>query len=458
MKTVTTWSPAAQPASRSQPTCGPSRRACLAGAGTLVGSAVLAACGAGQPAAPGAALSTPVTLSYVSVLPATNPEAAGWLDALQDWNPQNDKISLRLDDAQGATDITKLKAMLAANTIPDLMMTGYRGDPADLYNLGATIDVETELKTEKDWDRQRADIFPGYLETSRWAGKLVAIPCHGTCQAMIYSPDLLQRAGLTAPKERWTWNDFLTMARKVARPPDVWGLDLNWSYVFWAMWVGSNGARPLTKDNRRLTLSTPQVQEATTFMLDLVRGGVAPPESSAELIGKGQTAFEHQGSYRIAPLRQSGTSFGVIHMPIKTELFVSASGYSALVPRNVPPERRHASALVAKWLNAPAQQAKLCARSLSQPVSKAATEHKIIRDLMAADPQAKGFLELAPYAWRWPNLPSFGKLGPVLATAVGDILGQKIGVNDGLARAERDGQPFLDDDARTAADANAASK
>jgi maltose-binding protein MalE len=91
-------------------------------------------------------------------------------------------------------------------------------------------------------------------------------------------------------------------------------------------------------------------------------------------------------------------------------------------------------------------------------VSKAATEHKIVRDLMAADPQAKGFLELAQYAWRWPNVPSFGKLAPVLATAVNDILGQKIGVNDGLARAERDAQPFLDDDARTAAAANAASK
>jgi ABC-type glycerol-3-phosphate transport system substrate-binding protein len=183
--------------------------------------------------------------------------------------------------------------MLAADTIPDVMMIGYRGDPADLYNLGATIDVDAELKTEKDWARQRADIFPGYLETSLWAGKMVAIPGHGTCQAMIYSPELLQKAGLTAPKDRWTWNDFLAMARKVAHPPDVWGLDLNWSYVFWAMWIGSSGARPLTKDNRRLTLNTPQVQEATTFLLDLVRGGVAPPESSAELIGKGQTAFEH---------------------------------------------------------------------------------------------------------------------------------------------------------------------
>jgi hypothetical protein len=75
---------------------------------------------------------------------------------------------------------------------------------------------------------------------------------------------------------------------------------------------------------------------------------------------------------------------------------------------------------------------------------------------MAGDPQAKGFLDLAQYAWRWPNLPSFGKLGPVLTTAISDVLGQKIGVNDALARAERDGQPFLDDDARTAAEASAA--
>jgi multiple sugar transport system substrate-binding protein len=432
------------------PRAGLARRTWLTSAWATAGSAVLAAACGGQEAAPSAQTSAPVSLTYVSVLPATNPEAAGWLDALQDWNPQNDKIKVRLDDAQAATDITKLKAQLAAGTIPDLMMIGYRGDPADLYNQGAIVDVDAELKTEKDWAKQRADIFPGYLDTSLWAGKMVAIPGHGTCQAMIYNPDLLQKAGAALPKDRWTWNDFLTAAKKVARPPDVWGLDLNWSYVFWAMWIGANGTRPLAKDNRRLTLNTQPVQEATTFMLDLVRGGVTPPESSPELFVKGQTAFEHQGSYRIATLRQNAATFGVAHMPIKTDLFVSASGYSAVIARQVAPERRHAAALVAKWLNAAAQQAKLCARSLSQPVSKAAVEHKIIRDLMASDPQAKGFLDLAQYAWRWPNIPSFGKLGPVLTTAVADILGQKIGVNDALARAERDGQPFLDDDARAA--------
>ena len=77
---------------------------------------------------------------------------------------------------------------------------------------------------------------------------------------------------------------------------------------------------------------------------------------------------------------------------------------------------------------------------LGHPVSKTDAEHKTLRDALANDPQAKGFADLSQYTWRWPNLPSFGKLAPVLAAAVTDILGQKVSVNDGLARAERDGQ------------------
>lgn len=417
---------------------------------TLAGaSAALAACG-GRDERPGARLSAPVSISYVAALPNTNPEGRAWYETLQDWNTQNDKIVLRLEDGQASMNMEKLKAMLSAGTVPDLRMSGYRGDPADLYRLGAIVDLDLELKTEKDWGKQRADIYPGFLETSTWAGKLVALPGHGTCQAMIYSPSLLQKAGVAPPQQRWTWNDFLASARRAMRPPDVWGLDLTWSWVFWAMWIGSNGARPLTKDNRRLTLTTPEVMEATTFMLDLIRSGVAPPESSPELFMKGQTVFEHQGSYRIPALRQNNAEFGAIHMPIKKELFVSASGYSAVVFKDVPAERRHAAALVARWINSAGPQAKICAHSLNQPVSKAGAEHKTLREALAADPQAKAFADISQYAWRWPNIPSFSNLAPVLQTAITEILGQKIGLRDGLARAEREGQPILDEDARLA--------
>ena len=41
-------------------------------------------------------------------------------------------------------------------------------------------------------------------------------------------------------------------------------------------------------------------------------------------------------------------------------------------------------------------------------------------------------------------------MAPVLDMTIMDILGQKIGVNDGLARAERDGQPILDADMQLA--------
>ena len=57
-------------------------------------------------------------------------------------------------------------------------------------------------------------------------------------------------------------------------------------------------------------------------MLDLVRSGSGRP-SSPELFVKGQTVFEHQGSYRLATLRQNNATFGVVHVPLKTEVFVS---------------------------------------------------------------------------------------------------------------------------------------
>lgn len=416
-------------------------------AGSSAAAGLVAACGASETPTT-TQFSAPVVLNVVQNQPITGPEGRSRMDVFLDW--YDEKISLNLKDAEAATDLTKLKAMLAAGTVPDLMYVSYRGDPADLYTLGAIIDYDTELKTEKDWAKQKADMYPVFLETSMWAGKLVAMPGYGTCQAMIYNPGLLQKAGVAVPRDKWTWNDFLTSARRAMRPPDVWGLDLTWSYVFWMMWVGSAGVRPLSKDNRKLTLNNQAVIDATTFQLELVRSGVTPPESSPELFAKGTTVFEHQGSYRVPTLRAASAEFGVIHMPMQKEVFSSTSGHSMVVAKNIAPERRHAAALVAKWMNSPAPQAKMCIRSVSQPVSRGAAEHKSLRDYMVGDPQAKGFVDVAQYSWRWPNIPSFTKVAAVLGTAITDILGQKIGVKDGLARAERDGQPILDEDMRQA--------
>ena len=34
-----------------------------------------------------------------------------------------------------------------------------------------TVDVDTELKGDKDWGKQRGDLFPSMLESSMWGAR-----------------------------------------------------------------------------------------------------------------------------------------------------------------------------------------------------------------------------------------------------------------------------------------------
>ncbi|MBI3973595.1 MAG: extracellular solute-binding protein, partial [Chloroflexi bacterium] len=132
-------------------------------------AASLAACGLGEPA-PAAPKSTgPVTITYLSNLPETHPEGEARLALLDEFGKTNThQITINVDDARGGTNETKVKTLAAAGTPPDLYYTAYYF-VAEFLLGGMTIDVDGELKTEKDWGKQRGDIFPPMIESSMWA-------------------------------------------------------------------------------------------------------------------------------------------------------------------------------------------------------------------------------------------------------------------------------------------------
>ena len=72
---------------------------------------------------------------------------------------------------------------------------------AEFFTAGMTVDLEPELKGEKDWAKQRADMFPNMLESNMWTGKLVGMPGYTNNTAMIYNPGLLAQGGVAAPKQ-----------------------------------------------------------------------------------------------------------------------------------------------------------------------------------------------------------------------------------------------------------------
>ena len=197
-------------------------------------------------------------------------------------------------------------------------------------------------------------------------------------------------------------------------------------------------------------MTTPEAQDTINYLLDLFHINVTPPKMEGELFDKTKgtgVAFESQGPYRIPTLRMHGiTDFTVLPTPIKKAIFAGNGGHNLAVFQGIPAARKHAAALVALWLNAPHAQAQMCIQATSLPVSNAAFKSLELQDYLKTDPQLNGFVDMAPYGWRWPSLPSYAKISAALNTNINDIFTGKQSVQDGLAKAQQDAQVLLDED------------
>lgn len=434
-----------------------SRRCLVLGltAGAPAAVLVTACGGAGETGAPKPA-SAPVTITYMSNLPETHPEGDARLKNLAEFNATNtQKITVNVEEGKAVSSETKLKSLAAGGTPPDLFYTAYYF-VAEFLAAGMTIDLDAELKGDKEWGKQRADIFPAMIESSLWTGKLAGMPGYTNNQGVIYNTGLLQQAGVAPPKQGWTWNDFKQMASRFVRP-DVISYSNAWST--YGHYLRTAGGLLISKDARKMQVDTPEMLEVMEHFLDLLNSRIMQPNADGKAglsetyrSAKNDTVFESQGPYRIPTLRQvNAPDFGVIHIPIhpqKKAIAASNGGHSMIVFKDVPVERRAASAQVAKWMNAPHAQAQMCIKATSIPVSKAAMESKELQEYLKTDLPFKGFVDLAPFGWRWPPLPSYGKIIPAIQTNLDAIMRKEQGIKAALSNAQREAQLILDEDVK----------
>lgn len=389
-----------------------------------------------------------ITVTYMSDLPDTHPEGKARLGLLAEYTKTNtDGVTVDVSAAKNATTLDKAFTLAAAGTPPDLIYVAYY-DAAALLAKGAVIDLDAQLRPEKGWAAQKADIFPDMLSSSSWAGKLAGMPCYTNNSAIIYNPQLLAQVGVPAPKSDWNWQDFQDLVQKGNKPPDRWGYDWNW--VYWSNWLGSAGGFPISSDAQKITMTTTEAQDTITYLANLFKIGVTPTKMEGELFNKTKgtgVVFESQGPYRIPTLRHNGvTDFTVLPTPIKKTIFAGNGGHNVSVFQGIPADHRQAAARVAMWLNASHAQAQMCIQATSLPVSNAAFQSTELQDYLMTDPQLKGFVDMAPHGWRWPALPSYAKISGALNTTINDIFGGKYSVQDGLTQAQQAAQVLLDQD------------
>ncbi len=424
----------------------------------------------GAQGAAGAAAKAPVPVVFYQGLPETHPSGAARLRALEIYNEtmgpdQGIYVDLSNSTAsapnKGGNNVDKIKTMVAAGAPPDMYVLAYRISQ-EFYVTGATVDFDQELKADPRWAAQRADIFPHMLESSMWTGKVVGMPVSTNNVAFIYNVGLLQQHGVEAPKEDWTLDNFEEKAQKFVTPPRENALDglipLSMGWYFYLDFVRSAGKNPISNDATKMQVDTSEFLETMELWLRWLDNRIIfdhPDEKQVWGVreeyrhAKNNVAFEHQGVYRIPTMRQQqAPPFEVVHVPLHPVKKVKSAingGWNAVVFKTTA-ERQQAASQVTLWLSEPDAQVEHMTRAITIPISQKGLDHPKLREALKDDPQFRGFVDLAPYGWRWPGLPSYSKITGRIGTAVQDIMKKKVAPKAGLESAQRETQVMLDDD------------
>ncbi len=307
-------------------------------AGGVAAAALLAACGAGaavatsassqavatQPPATTAAAATAVAAATVAT--ATSSTVAAQAGAA------GQKTTLRLFDGGNQTEdtlikaivkaflqanpdldvtiepitgdfATKIYAMAAANTLPDVTRT------ADVYTQPfASKKVLMNMQPLADRDKafNVADIYPAMLNLGRTSvvpGGLFMLARGLDILVLFYNKTLFTNAGVPLPTDKWTINDLVDAAKKLSQPgsdPSTakYGINLNWTW--WAEyvpWMRGYGGDIVSGDGKTFTGHEGGAVDGIQAMVDLVgKDRVAPPSTmkfAKDPFTTGQVAMAH---------------------------------------------------------------------------------------------------------------------------------------------------------------------
>ena len=143
-------------------------------------------------------------------------------------------------------------------------------------------------------------------------GKMVGIPLSTSLVSFIYNPAVLEEAGVEAPKNGWTWDDFVSICKTVKEKTGKYGfggsafIDTN----LLNYWVREYGVSLFAEDNKSLGFDDVQIlTDYFQLWKDLIDAGAAPNPDEYEQIatlGNDANAGNDTLELLVPPVKKAG--------------------------------------------------------------------------------------------------------------------------------------------------------
>lgn len=253
-------------------------------AGKDTGSTTVAASAASSTQAPEATKETQKTkLKVMSWWDITKSDSLKQLKAkFEEKNP-----GIELEFIQiGSGYATKVLTIIAGggNDVPDVMMLAADKLPK-FASTGAVLPLDKYVT-----DQYKNSTYPLALNACTFDGKLYSVARDVTSMVMYLNTKMFADAKVDLPKEDWTVNDFLDIAKKLTKVEN--GKPTQWGYYFAKYedtmydWLLINGGDYASADGKKSMMGTPETKAGLQFMQDLIyKHKVTPTDAQAKQFG-----------------------------------------------------------------------------------------------------------------------------------------------------------------------------
>jgi ABC-type glycerol-3-phosphate transport system substrate-binding protein len=445
-----------------------SRRRMMQVGGALGAAGLGAACGvAGQSndAAPAAPAQAPVALLYWSQRAPGDRLGNGVKAALDDFVARHPgRITLEVGESGAALGMERIKTAIAGGTQPDLYGGLYQSPAVELFALGAVLDLNAELRTDKDWAKNKGELIASNLEGCSWKGKLAMMPMMLAQQVLGINKQIMVKAGVPLPATGFTWTDFVELGRKVVQPGERWLMSWNYTWSAYNSWIYANGLAPLSADRTKVLYDTPQMLETLQWLHDLASAGQVfrPGPSTVPEFDSGTFVAESVNeAAAMQPPRypnvDSGDGAGlfVTHFPlgpsnVRRQIITYANTYGLIALKSGDPKRVAAAAATAGWGARAEVQTKIAAASGHPPPNLTAAREEVLPARIKDNPILNKINEFGKHTYLTPNFPSWTKGMEVLTENFGRVMKGELRPRDALSDAQPKIQALVDEDLRRA--------
>jgi len=219
---------------------------------------------------------------------------------------------------------TKLNTLVASNNVWDIFQLGGNFPTylekivtLDDYIANGTVDISNTTE--------------GYLQTTKWEGKQLALSSGVNSYGIAYDPALFQEAGVAEPTENWTWEDFKNACLTIHEKLGIYGSSKLDDFISGAsMGISQEGFEYnfFASTNDKLGFSDPSMLvDYLAMRKELVEAGAYPdPGAIAEIkdiegdyLVTGDAAMTWVASNQLAALvNAAGREIKIVPAPRKT--------------------------------------------------------------------------------------------------------------------------------------------